>query len=235
MAVEYKIIGGDGHEYGPASLEEIRQWCEDGRVAPGTPVWRDDERRWLPAGNRAELQWDLPKPPEPPPVLVPEPPRSRPAGFLVRMAAYLFDRLILLCLISFVTLPWNGKLSEMQTAAQAEMKRVSAAGPQEPEKVNWEVLRRFVLVMSAIEVPITFTYFILFNTLRGATPGKRLFGLRIVRLDGSDISLGQAIGRQFGYWLSFLPVGMGFLMIAMTPERRALHDLVARTQVVFQR
>ena len=60
MPVVYKIIGGDGREYGPATLEEIRGWCEDGRVGGGTPVWRDDELRWQPARNREELRWDLP-------------------------------------------------------------------------------------------------------------------------------------------------------------------------------
>ena len=235
MAAEYKIIGGDGREYGPASLEEIRQWCEDGRVAPGTPVWQSDERRWLPASSREELRWDLPKPIVPPPLVPTETPRQRPAGFLVRLAAYLFDRLILLCLVQFLILPWTEELGGLQASAQTELKRISEAEPKEAVTPDWKILGRFVLIMSAIEIPITFAYFILFNVLRGATPGKRMFGLRIVGIDGSPLKVGQAFGRQFGYWLSFLPAFMGFLMILMTPEKRALHDLLAGTKVVFVR
>jgi hypothetical protein len=43
----YKIIGADGKEYGPVSLEQMRQWLAEGRVnaqtrvlAEGTADWR---------------------------------------------------------------------------------------------------------------------------------------------------------------------------------------------------
>ena len=42
MDTEYKIIGGDGAEYGPASLDELKIWIGDGRVAGSTQVWRND-------------------------------------------------------------------------------------------------------------------------------------------------------------------------------------------------
>ncbi len=226
MAVEYKIIGGDGHEYGPASLEEIRQWSEDARLAPGTPVWRSDERRWLPAGSREELKWDLPQPTAPPPVVPSETPVLRPAGFLVRLAAYLFDWLFLVCLVTFVTLPWAEELGRLQEAAQAQVKSASP---------DFKILGHYLLVMGAIEIPLTFAYFVLFNALRGATPGKRIFGLRVVRLDGSPISWRQALGRQGADWISKLTFGLGYLMILLSPEKRALHDHMARTQVVFLR
>ena len=32
LAVQYKNDRGDGREYGPASLEELRTWCEEGRL-----------------------------------------------------------------------------------------------------------------------------------------------------------------------------------------------------------
>jgi|694.fasta_scaffold65132_1 uncharacterized RDD family membrane protein YckC len=229
MAAEYKIIGGDGHEYGPATLEELRQWCEDGRVAPATLVWRADEARWLPADSRDELKWDLPKPVIAPPVLTAETPRPgapRRAGFWIRFLAYLFDWLIVLCLISFVTLPWAEGRLELQKAVEIEMKA---------EKPDPKVLGRALLTLGAVDIPVAFAYFILFNALRGATPGKRMLGLRIVRLDGSPIGFGQAIGRQFADWLSKATLGFGYLLIGLTPERRALHDLLARTQVIYQR
>ena len=57
----YKIIGGDGQEYQADSLEEIRSWIEDGRVAAETLVWRSDENRWRRAFEWDELKWDLPE------------------------------------------------------------------------------------------------------------------------------------------------------------------------------
>jgi uncharacterized RDD family membrane protein YckC len=45
--------------------------------------------------------------------------------------------------------------------------------------------------------------------------------------------LGDVYKRQ--EWLSKLTFGIGFLLVAFTPKKRALHDLLARTQVVFDR
>ena len=49
MELTYKIIGGDGVEYGPVAMEEIRRWIVDGRVAPTNHVWRSDLGRWGPS------------------------------------------------------------------------------------------------------------------------------------------------------------------------------------------
>jgi hypothetical protein len=34
----YNIIGADGKEYGPISIEQIRQWIADGRINAHTRV-----------------------------------------------------------------------------------------------------------------------------------------------------------------------------------------------------
>lgn len=230
MAVEYKMIGGDGREYGPATLEEIRQWCEEGRVAPGTLVWRSDEQRWLPASGRDELKWDLPSPQAPPPLVAPEAVATaapvRPAGFWVRLAAHIFDALILGCLATLVTLPWAQELSQLYTAA---LEQGRSANP------DMAIIVKYLLVNCAINLPLSFAYFVGFNGARGATPGKRLFGLQIRRQDGSPLGFALAFGRHAAEWLSFLTLGVGHLLIVTTPQKRALHDLLARTQVVFTR
>src|SRR5262245_20247182 len=191
MATEYKIIGGDGREYGPASLEELRQWCEDGRVAHGTPVWRNDQQRWQPAAGWDELKWDLPKfspPPTPPSsskagkVSL----RAVPAGFFIRLGAYLIDWLIVTSFITLITLPWAEWLTTLQRAAVAE---ATSTTP------DYDILRRFVLVALAINLPIGFIYQTFFNGRLGATPGKQLLGLRIVREDGSHLGYRRAALR----------------------------------------
>ena len=39
----------------------------------------------------------------------------------------------------------------------------------------------------------------------------------------------QSVVRTVGYALSYAPLGAGFLMAAIHPEKRALHDLIAGT------
>ena len=86
MPDDYKIIGGDGREYGPLPLEGIRDWIAEGRVGHDTLVWKADEGRWLKASERHELKWDLPRPEEQP--LAQEKTETLiTAGFWIRLAA----------------------------------------------------------------------------------------------------------------------------------------------------
>ena len=43
----YKVMGADGHEYGPVSAEEIRQWIMDGRLEKKSPVKPPDSKDWV--------------------------------------------------------------------------------------------------------------------------------------------------------------------------------------------
>jgi uncharacterized RDD family membrane protein YckC len=69
--------------------------------------------------------------------------------------------------------------------------------------------------------------------LTGLTVGKWATGIRIQRVDGSDIGIGRAFLRHFvGYPLSLLTFGLGFLVAAFNSRGRTLHDLLAGTVVV---
>jgi len=65
-----------------------------------------------------------------------------------------------------------------------------------------------------------------------ATLGKMAWGLCVTDLDGKRISFGRATGRYFGKILSGLISCIGFLMIAFTRKKQALHDMMAGTLVV---
>jgi hypothetical protein len=56
MELSYKLIGTDGKEYGPATLEQFRAWITEGRVTAETSVQRSDQTQWLPASSYSELQ-----------------------------------------------------------------------------------------------------------------------------------------------------------------------------------
>jgi uncharacterized RDD family membrane protein YckC len=73
---------------------------------------------------------------------------------------------------------------------------------------------------------------------RGATPGKRMLGLRVVRVSGSPISLGQAFVRNILRWVDGMPFATyGFGMVSCLATRRfqRLGDLAAGTVVVYAR
>ena len=51
----YKIIGADGNQYGPISIEQIRQWIAEGRVNAQTRVQAAGAAEWKTAAEFPEL------------------------------------------------------------------------------------------------------------------------------------------------------------------------------------
>ena len=75
--------------------------------------------------------------------------------------------------------------------------------------------------------------FLLLPLLRGQTLGKMLTGLTILNIDGSSIGLGRILVRNvFGYLVTALTFGLGFLMPAVNTSGRTLHDFLSGTIVV---
>ncbi len=69
----------------------------------------------------------------------------------------------------------------------------------------------------------------------GATPGKMICGLKIVRPSGRKITYLRALGRYFAQILSGLLLYIGFLMAAFDAEKRSLHDRICDTRVIRTR
>lgn len=51
----YKIVGADGKQYGPVSLEQFKHWVAQSRVNPQTRVQAEGSTEWKPAGEIPEL------------------------------------------------------------------------------------------------------------------------------------------------------------------------------------
>ena len=79
----------------------------------------------------------------------------------------------------------------------------------------------------------TFIYFAYSWAASGRTAGMALFGVRVVRDDGTDVSGRRAVVRTLALPLSFLLLGLGFLGILLGDRRRALHDVIAGTAVIY--
>ncbi len=67
----------------------------------------------------------------------------------------------------------------------------------------------------------------------GRTLGMAIVGLRAVAKDGAPITTRQAVIRVLVTPLSFLLFFLGFWMILFRRDRRALHDLIGGTAVVY--
>lgn len=83
-----------------------------------------------------------------------------------------------------------------------------------------------------VVVVITTLYYTLM-TARGATVGKKVFGMKVVKEDGSPIGFGRSLLRHtIGYWVSAAVFGLGFIWIGFDPHKQGWHDKIAGTYVV---
>jgi uncharacterized RDD family membrane protein YckC len=135
------------------------------------------------------------------------------AGFASRFAAFVVDLVVLtgifvlvLAAISFMASVLTGK------------------------SIHFNQGNVWVVVAYAVWA---FIYFAHFWGLNGKTPGGALFGLQVLTNDGGDVSGRRAIGRTLAFPLSFLILFLGFLGILLSDRRRALHDAIAGTVVIY--
>ncbi|MDD3182684.1 MAG: RDD family protein [Alphaproteobacteria bacterium] len=70
------------------------------------------------------------------------------------------------------------------------------------------------------------------SSYRGATLGKRFFGLRVCDEHGHKLSFARASLRYFAKMVSAFPFMLGYVMAVLTQRKQALHDLIAETIVI---
>ena len=142
---------------------------------------------------------------------------GEPAGFWIRVAAYLVDGLIIGVAMMVITLPM-GLLTGILARHSSGLAAVLMV-------LTW-------LVASAAGIG----YVLYFWALHGATPGKKILGLRILREDGVEpMGWGKAGLRLVGYFASGFILYIGFIMVAFMERKRGLHDMIAGTVVVKTR
>ena len=87
----------------------------------------------------------------------------------------------------------------------------------------------FVLSFLIVE----FGYFPYFWAKDGQTPGMKIMSIKVVRdADGGPISMGQAILRLIGYWVSSAVFYLGFIWVLIDKRQRGWFDLIAGTVVI---
>jgi hypothetical protein len=68
--------------------------------------------------------------------------------------------------------------------------------------------------------------------MRGQTPGKRMLGIRVIRLDGRPLGWWMSFERFGGYAASFFLGLLGFAQILWDRNRQGLHDKACETVVI---
>jgi uncharacterized RDD family membrane protein YckC len=139
-----------------------------------------------------------------------------PAGFSLRFSSYFVDGLIIFIPVVIVGIA----TSLLELLIRKGSLDSVLSNPFNSFLTN--------LAMSFVVI----SYFVFFTNKYGATPGKKKYKIRVVSSDGTNLSLGRIILREsLGRLLSSF-LYLGYIMVLFTKNKQALHDLLARTNVV---
>ena len=158
-------------------------------------------------------------------------PEIKFAGFWIRFIASFADTVFLalpLALVIYFLSDGNWfdfslYLQNLQYAMSGNAIKALQTQPQ--MSLKWELL---------FEVSVLMVTMIFWKRWRGATPGKKFVHIKIVDAQTfQDITNTQAITRSFGYLASTFAFLIGFIMVAFRKDKRALHDILAGTIVIY--
>jgi uncharacterized RDD family membrane protein YckC len=143
----------------------------------------------------------------------------RYGGFWIRVAAMIIDSLIVGVAFYAVFIPLG---------------LVFGFANFDTDSPNFAAIGIALGLIILVGALVSFGYQIFFLTKYGATPGKLLLGLKVIRSDGGPITAGRAVGRMFAHALSHMILYIGYIVAAFDKEKRALHDHVCDTRVIYK-
>ena len=92
-----------------------------------------------------------------------------------------------------------------------------------------EVVRNFI-----INILVSISYETVLIGYNGQTIGKLLTKIKVVNIDGSQLSYSKSFGRVISKFLNILTFGIGYLFVAFRKDKRGLHDLIVDTKVIIK-
>jgi len=138
------------------------------------------------------------------------------AGFWRRLFAFNMDSLLLSLIGSALAVALFGYDAVMQMQQNTDL-----------TLPDWNL----ILLDQAIPALWTIAFWLSWK----ATPGKLLLDCQVVDADTlQKAGVGQLILRYLCYLLSAVPLGLGFLWIAINPRKQGWHDKLANTVVILQ-
>jgi uncharacterized RDD family membrane protein YckC len=207
-----------GKQIGPIEEADLNQLVTLGTVRADTLVWHEGLASWQALGVVRGMH----------PAAAAAAGR-RYGGFWIRFLARVIDVILLGVINAIVRIPLM-LMFGIGTMGMGGLGRGSGAG-----LIFAPAMIGLIGLSAMIGIALGAAYEVYFLSAHGATPGKMVLGLRVIRADGGPISPMLALGRHFALWISGFILMIGYIMAGFDPEKRALHDRICETRVVYSR
>jgi len=142
-------------------------------------------------------------------------------GFFRRLAAFILDQVLLALLYTVIFLV-GAKILGIDLMPLLSFR--SSYGQND--------FLPLLLSYYGMTTILNMTYFTYFHGTTGQTPGKKLFGLKVVLTDGRPVPPGIAFLRWVGYFVSAIFLYLGYLWVIVDRKKQAWHDKIAGTVVI---
>lgn len=153
----------------------------------------------------------------------------KPASFIFRFLAFAVDMALVIALYSLV-------IAILNAVFRLPVEPGFFWGRGLSVKMDNYVQENFLFLVALwtlAKLIIVVPYFAFLESSRWqSTVGKSLLKIKVVNSKGERISFQRALLRLAGKWISGQIFGIGYLMAAFRKDGKALHDLIADTQVV---
>jgi uncharacterized RDD family membrane protein YckC len=230
-------IGRDGERHGPYKEDDVRQWLRSGQVSPKDLAWYEGLADWQPLSvlfPDEVVHAPAPANPYAAPTapLLPQVTAvvlEDHAGFWKRVAAYILDAIILYIPQLIIQKVFGVDVAQ----AALQQAAINAAGDMRLIMAAQEQFYAAMWPALLLSFVIGWLYFaVCESSAWQGTLGKLALGIRVTDMQGKRISFPRALGRYVAKLLSFIILGVGFLMVAWTRRKQGLHDMIADTLVL---
>ncbi|WP_255473031.1 RDD family protein [Rummeliibacillus sp. SL167] len=101
---------------------------------------------------------------------------------------------------------------------------------------GWENIEIFYIPLYGSMTSLLFyAYFVVMTKIWGQTVGKMVLGIRVVSEDGKPLSWATVFFREWiGRFIS-VTIDILYILVAFTPNHKAIHDYIADTKVIHER
>lgn len=233
MEVFWYFLDGARRRQGPVDAQQVRGALHNGEIGADALIWREGMAEWKPLREVAEfadMAAAFPSARQPDAYRATSGPGTFQgqvhttalgtahdvvyAGFWRRWAALFLDQIMIFVPLLGLTLLFGYLGGAFRNLERDGMPKIDG-------------LYYFLYFL------ISPMYYALQESgTHQATLGKRALGIKVTDENGKRISFPHALGRWLAAGLSYITLYIGFLMAAFTSEKKALHDVVAKTLVV---